>query len=462
MLKKILIANRGEIALRILRAAKEMGIQTVAVHSTADADAMHVGLADESVCIGPGPSKQSYLNIPAIISALEITSADAVHPGVGFLAENAGFAQMIEEHGLIFIGPKSEHITLMGDKIQAKKTAASIGLPLTPGSDGALTSLEHAQKVALDIGYPVLIKAASGGGGKGMQVVLDPSKLEEAYSMARIEAAANFGDDTVYLERYLKAPRHIEVQILGDKYGNVVQLGERDCSIQRRHQKVWEEAPSPALTPHLREKLGYMVRTAMQKLGYWSVGTLEFLLEEGEFYFIEMNTRLQVEHPITEMVTGIDLVQEQIRVAAGLPLSFAQEDINWRGHAIECRINAEHPQTFLPSPGTIVTYLPPGGFHVRVDSPLYTGYKIPPYYDSLIAKLIVYGHDRDDCLRRLKRALQEYVITGVDTLLPLHRQLVDHPLIQKGDYTIHWLESFLHNQKEALDHETISPGERTP
>ncbi|MBY0264676.1 MAG: acetyl-CoA carboxylase biotin carboxylase subunit [Holosporales bacterium] len=449
MIKKILIANRGEIALRILRAAREMNIETVAVHSTADADAMHVRLSDESVCIGPAPSKQSYLNVAAILSAAEITGADAIHPGVGFLSENATFARIVEEHGLIFIGPKADHIALMGDKIQAKKTAAEIGLPLTPGSDGALTSFEHAEKTTKEIGYPVLIKAASGGGGKGMKVAKNPSDLEEAYAMARIEANANFGNDVVYMERYLAAPRHIEVQVIGDHYGNVVQLGERDCSIQRRHQKIWEEAPSSALTPEAREKLGDLVQKAIKKMGYFSAGTLEFLFEEGSFYFIEMNTRLQVEHPITEMITGIDLMQEQIRVAAGLPLSFTQEDVSWSGHAIECRINAENPETFLPSPGTVTAYLPPGGFRVRVDSPLYAGYKIPPYYDSLIAKLIVHGSDRSDCLKRLRRALQEYVIVGPETLLPLHRRLSLEPAIEKGEYTIHWLENFLHSSQQS-------------
>ncbi|MGL6188194.1 MAG: ATP-grasp domain-containing protein, partial [Holosporales bacterium] len=359
------------------------------------------------------------------------------------------FARIVEEHGLIFIGPKADHIALMGDKIQAKKTAAEIGLPLTPGSDGALTSFEHAEKTAKEIGYPVLIKAASGGGGKGMKVAKTPSDLEEAYAMARIEANANFGNDVVYMERYLAAPRHIEVQVIGDHHGNVVQLGERDCSIQRRHQKIWEEAPSPALTPEARDQLGGLVQKAMKKMGYFSAGTLEFLFEEGSFYFIEMNTRLQVEHPITEMITGIDLMQEQIRVAAGLPLSFTQEDVSWSGHAIECRINAENPETFLPSPGTVTAYLPPGGFRVRVDSPLYAGYKIPPYYDSLIAKLIVHGSDRSDCLKRLRRALQEYVIVGPETLLPLHRKLSLEPAIEKGEYTIHWLEDFLHSSQQS-------------
>ncbi len=454
MIKKILIANRGDIALRTLRAAKEMGIQTVAAHSTADSESMAVRLADESVCIGPGPSKDSYLNIPSIIAAAEITGADAIHPGVGFLSENAAFARMVEEHDIIFIGPSAEHIALMGDKIQAKKTAAEIGLPLTPGSDGELTSFDDAKAVADAIGYPILIKASSGGGGKGMQVARSPSELEDAYNLARFEAQNNFGSDVIYMERYLQAPRHIEVQVLGDRHGTVVHLGERDCSIQRRHQKVWEEAPSPALTPDMRAELGELVRSAMEKFGYYSAGTLEFLYENGAFYFIEMNTRLQVEHPITEMLTGIDLMQEQIRIAAGLPLSFTQQDITWQGHSMECRINAEHSETFMPSPGTITAYLAPGGFRVRVDSPLYTGYTIPPYYDSLISKLIVHGTDRTDCLNRLRRALQEYVIGGVETLLPLHRRLLEQPAMQSGDYTIHWLETFL---KEQETQKTATP-----
>jgi acetyl-CoA carboxylase biotin carboxylase subunit len=454
VIKKILIANRGDIALRTLRAAKEMGIQTVAAHSTADSESMAVRLADESVCIGPGPSKDSYLNIPSIIAAAEITGADAIHPGVGFLSENAAFARMVEEHDIIFIGPSAEHIALMGDKIQAKKTAAEIGLPLTPGSDGELTSFDDAKAVADAIGYPILIKASSGGGGKGMQVARSPSELEDAYNLARFEAQNNFGSDVIYMERYLQAPRHIEVQVLGDRHGTVVHLGERDCSIQRRHQKVWEEAPSPALTPDMRAELGELVRSAMEKFGYYSAGTLEFLYENGAFYFIEMNTRLQVEHPITEMLTGIDLMQEQIRIAAGLPLSFTQQDITWQGHSMECRINAEHSETFMPSPGTITAYLAPGGFRVRVDSPLYTGYTIPPYYDSLISKLIVHGTDRTDCLNRLRRALQEYVIGGVETLLPLHRRLLEQPAMQSGDYTIHWLETFL---KEQETQKTATP-----
>lgn len=443
MFEKVLIANRGEIALRILRACKEMGIRTVAAHSTADADAMHVRLADESVCIGPPAAKSSYLNIPAILSAAEITGANAVHPGVGFLSENATFAQMVEEHGMAFIGPTPEHIAVMGDKIKAKETAVMLGLPVVPGSDGTLSSGEETQEIADKIGYPVLIKAASGGGGKGMKVAFSKAELKESLKIAQAEANANFGNDAVYLEKYLKTPRHIEIQVLADQYGNVLHLGERDCSIQRRHQKVWEEAPSPALTPKMRDELGERVRKAIKKLGYRGVGTLEFLFENGQFYFIEMNTRLQVEHPITEMITGIDLVQEQIRVAAGYPLSFKQEDITWKGHAIECRINAENPETFIPSPGKVEAYLAPGGLHVRIDSALYAGYQIPPNYDSLIAKVIVYGKDREDCLARLRRVLDEYVLTGVQTLLPLHRRLALAPDIVSGDYTIHWLENFL-------------------
>ena len=443
MFHKVLIANRGEIALRILRACKEMGIKTVAAHSVADADAMHVRLADESVCIGPPPSKESYLHIPSILAAAEISGADAIHPGVGFLSENPAFAQVVEEHGLAFIGPSSDHIAMMGDKIRAKEAAQKLGLPTVPGSDGVVTSLVEAEEIADTIGYPVLIKAVSGGGGKGMKVAHNVTELKEGFKLAQQEAAANFGNAQVYLEKYLKTPRHIEVQVLADHHGNVVHLGERDCSIQRRHQKIWEEAPSPALTLEMRESLGACVRDAMQKLGYRGVGTLEFLFENGKFYFIEMNTRLQVEHPITEMITGIDLVQEQIRVAAGYPLPFTQKDVTWKGHAIECRINAEDPESFLPSPGLVEAYLAPGGLNVRVDSALYAGYKIPPYYDSLIGKLIVHGVDREDCLRRLRRALGEYVITGVKTLLPLHQTLAQQPDIIKGDYTIHWLENWL-------------------
>lgn len=440
---KILIANRGEIALRILRACREMGIKTVAVHSTADAESMHVRLADESVCIGPAPSRDSYLNTSAIISAADVTGADAIHPGVGFLAENAGFAAMVEAHGMTFIGPSSDHITMMGDKITAKKTMIDLGVPVVPGSDGAVETDEQALALSEEIGFPILVKATSGGGGKGMKVAHSKEELPQALRLARSEAKANFGNDQVYMERYLGQPRHIEVQILADAHGNVIHLGERDCSLQRRHQKVWEEAPSPGLTKEKREKLGEIVRKAMEKLGYRGVGTLEFLYEKGEFFFIEMNTRLQVEHPITEMVTGIDLVKEQIKVAAGLPLSFKQSDITFTGHAIECRINAEHPETFIPSPGQVTGYHAPGGWGVRIDSHLYQGYKIPSHYDSLVAKLIVYGDTREECISRVSRALREYVIDGIETILPLHRELAENPDIKNGHYDIHWLEKML-------------------
>lgn len=443
MFQKILIANRGEIALRILRACRDMGIQTVAVHSSADSDAMHVRLADESVCIGPAPSRESYLNMQTILSAADVCSVDAIHPGVGFLSENAAFAEMVEEHEMVFIGPTPEHIRLMGDKVTAKKTALELGIPVVPGSEGAIDPQEDIHLLAERIGYPLLIKAAAGGGGKGMKVAQSAAELEEAFRLARGEAKACFDNDQVYMEKYLARPRHIEVQVIADVHGNVVHLGERDCSLQRRHQKVWEEAPSPALSPKDRTKLGAVVTKAMKKLGYRGVGTIEFLYEEGAFYFIEMNTRLQVEHPITEMITGIDLVYEQIRVAAGLPLSFRQEDVCFKGHAIECRINAEDAETFLPSPGKIQDYLTPGGYGVRVDSPMYQGYQIPPHYDSLIAKLIVHGNSREECLQRLRRALHEYVITGVNTLLPLHRALAEAEDVIKGDYDIHWLEKWL-------------------
>lgn len=449
MLKKILIANRGEVALRVHRACKEMGIMTVAIHSTADADAMHVRLADESVCIGPASSKESYLNIPAILSAATISGADGIHPGVGFLSENAQFAEMVEEHGFVFIGPSPQHIRDMGDKIRAKELAKAYGLPTVPGSEGELTTEKDALAVAAQVGYPVLIKAASGGGGKGMKIAYTPEELPEAYRLARAEAKANFGNDQVYMERYLSNPRHIEIQIIADSHGNVIHLGERDCSIQRRHQKVWEEAPSPALTPEIRKSIGEVAASAMRNMGYRSVGTIEFLYENGEFFFIEMNTRIQVEHPITEMITGIDLVEEQIRIASGLPLSFRQQDITFQGHAIECRINAEHPQTFIPSPGMITAYHPPGGLGVRVDSAVYAGYKVPPYYDSLIAKLVVHGRDRKECLMRLKRSLEEYAINGIETTLPLHRFLVNHPSMADGTYDIHWLEK----QLKALEAE---------
>jgi acetyl-CoA carboxylase biotin carboxylase subunit len=443
MFDKILIANRGEIALRILRAAKELGIATVAVHSTADADAMHVRLADESVCIGPPAARDSYLNIPALIAACEITGADAIHPGYGFLSENARFAEVLEHHRIAFIGPKAEHIRIMGDKIEAKRTAKRLGIPCVPGSEGGISDEVEAKKVARDIGYPVIIKAAAGGGGRGMKVARNEDDLVHALQTARTEAKAAFGDDAVYIEKYLEKPRHIEIQVLGDGKGNAIHLGERDCSLQRRHQKVWEEGPSPALNVEMRERIGGVVAKAMQDLQYAGAGTIEFLYEDGEFYFIEMNTRIQVEHPVTEMITGIDLVNEQIRVAAGHPLSVKQEDIRIEGHAIECRVNAEHPSTFRPSPGTISYFHPPGGLGVRVDSAAYQGYRIPPHYDSLVGKLIVHGRTRNECLMRLRRALDEFVVDGIDTTLPLFRTLVRNPEIQNGQYDIHWLENFL-------------------
>ena len=449
LFEKVIIANRGEIALRIQRACREMGIKTVAIHSTADASAMHVRLADESVCIGPPPSKDSYLKMSAILSVAEITGADAIHPGVGFLSENAAFASMVEEHGITFIGPTPTHISMMGDKITAKKTMIELGVPVVPGSDGGVDTDENARETAKEIGYPVLIKATSGGGGKGMKVAAHEGELLSALRLARAEAKANFGNDQVYMERYLRRPRHIEVQILADSYGNVVHLGERDCSLQRRHQKVWEEAPSPGLTIEKRLELGKIVTRAIQKLGYRGVGTLEFLYEDEKFFFMEMNTRLQVEHPITEMVTGIDLVKEQIKAAAGYPLPFAQQDIILKGHAIECRINAEHPETFVPSPGTITSYHAPGGWGVRIDSHLYQGYQVPPHYDSLVAKLVVYGDTREECLMRVKRALKEYVIGGIDTLMPLHLKLAEDLDVLKGDYDIHWLEKKLKEGSEA-------------
>jgi acetyl-CoA carboxylase, biotin carboxylase subunit len=443
MFDKILIANRGEIALRVLRAAKELGIATVAVHSTADAEAMHVKLADESVCIGPPPAGESYLNMAAIIAACEITGADAVHPGYGFLSENTRFASMLEAHNITFIGPKSEHIRIMGDKIEAKKTARRLGIPCVPGSDGGIETDEEAMRVAAEIGYPVLVKAASGGGGRGMKVARSEDELSNALSSARQEAKAAFGDDAVYLEKYLEKPRHIELQILGDGKGGAVHLGERDCSLQRRHQKVWEEGPSPALNASERAKIGSIVADAISELQYIGAGTIEFLYENGEFYFIEMNTRIQVEHPVTEMITGIDLVNEQIKIAAGSGLSFTQKDIVIEGHAIECRVNAENPATFRPSPGRIAYYHPPGGLGVRVDSAVYQGYTIPPYYDSLVGKLIVHGRTRTECLMRLRRALDEFVIDGIETTLPLFRELVRNPDMQNGQYDIHWLEKFL-------------------
>ncbi|NIJ19439.1 acetyl-CoA carboxylase biotin carboxylase subunit [Sphingomonas naasensis] len=448
-IKKLLIANRGEIALRIHRACHEMGIKTVAVHSTADADAMHVRLADEAICIGPPAAAESYLNIPRIISAAEISGADAIHPGYGFLSENAQFAEIVEAHGLLFVGPKPEHIRTMGDKIEAKRTAGALGLPLVPGSDGAISDIDEAKRIAEKAGYPVIIKAASGGGGRGMKVVHNPADLEAQMLQAGSEAKAAFGDATVYLEKYLGNPRHIEFQVFGDGEGNAIHLGERDCSLQRRHQKVLEEALSPVITPEERARMGGIVAKAMADMGYRGAGTIEFLWEDGEFYFIEMNTRLQVEHPVTEMITGLDLVREQIRVAEGHGLSVKQDDIEFRGHAIECRINAEDPRTFAPSPGKIVHFHAPGGMHVRVDSGIYSGYKIPPYYDSMIAKLIVYGRTRQGCIMRLRRALEEFVIEGVKTTIPLHQALLDDPEFQKGDYTIKWLEEWLAKQDAA-------------
>ncbi len=443
MFDKVLIANRGEIALRVLRACKELGIATVAVHSTADADAMHVRLADESVCIGPPPAAESYLNIPRLLSACEITGADAVHPGYGFLSENARFAEILEEHKITFIGPTSEHIRIMGDKIAAKETAKRLGIPVVPGSAGAITNDADALAVANEMGFPVLVKAAAGGGGRGMKVARAAEDLSTALSTARSEAKAAFGDDAVYIEKYLQKPRHIEVQVLGDGQGNAIHLGERDCSLQRRHQKLLEEAPSPALNAAQRMRIGEIVATAMRKISYRGVGTVEFLYEDGEFYFIEMNTRLQVEHPVTEMITGLDLVLEQIRVASGAQLSLKQEDVVFSGHAIECRINAENARTFRPSPGQITYWHPPGGLGVRVDSGVYQGYRIPPYYDSLIGKLIVHGKSRNECLMRLRRCLSEFVIDGIETTIPLFNELIRHPDIVDGLYDIHWLEKYL-------------------
>jgi len=443
---KILIANRGEIALRVHRACKEMGIATVAVHSEADANGMWVRLADESVCIGPAPAAKSYLNIPSIIAACEITGAQAVHPGYGFLSENARFAEIVNAHGFTFIGPKPEHIRMMGDKITAKQAVKDAGIPVVPGSDGGVTTEEEAFEAAAKIGFPVLIKAAAGGGGRGMKVAATQEDLYEAVSTARSEARAAFGDDTVYMERYLQTPRHIELQVVADSHGNVVHLGERDCSLQRRHQKVLEEAPSPALSPAERTAIGKVVVDAIRAIGYLGVGTIEFLWENGEFFFIEMNTRLQVEHPVTEAITGIDLVREQIRIAAGLPLSFTQEDVTFDGHAIECRINAENARTFTPSPGTITGFHAPGGLGVRLDSALYDGYSIPPYYDSLIGKLIVHGRDREECIARTQRCLNEMVVSGVETTIPLFQDLLQQEDIRKGDYNIHWLEKWIKAQ----------------
>ncbi|MBI1393036.1 MAG: acetyl-CoA carboxylase biotin carboxylase subunit [Alphaproteobacteria bacterium] len=443
MIEKVLIANRGEIALRIHRACKELGLSTVAVHSTADANALHVRLADESVCIGPPASKDSYLNIPAIISAAEITGANAIHPGYGFLSENARFAEIVEAHNIRFIGPTAEHIRVMGDKIAAKAAMRKVGVPLVPGSDGPVTTLEEAKTAAEKIGYPVIVKAAAGGGGRGMKVARTADDIGSAWSTARAEAAAAFGDDAVYLEKYLTKPRHIEVQIFGDAHGNAVQLGERDCSLQRRHQKVLEEALSPALSQAERDRIGGIARKAVAELGYLGAGTIEFLYENGEFYFIEMNTRIQVEHPVTEQVTRLDLIREQISIASGAKLSFSQDTVMFRGHAIECRINAESPTDFRPSPGTITYFHAPGGPGVRFDSAIYSGYAIPPYYDSMIGKLIVFGDTRDLCIKRLRRALSELAIAGVETTTPLFARLIEEPAFQAGDYHIHWLEDWL-------------------
>ncbi|MCT2398955.1 acetyl-CoA carboxylase biotin carboxylase subunit [Novosphingobium mangrovi (ex Huang et al. 2023)] len=448
-IKRLLIANRGEIALRIHRAAREMGIETVAVHSTADADAMHVRLADHAVCIGPPSASDSYLNVAAIISAAEITHADAIHPGYGFLSENARFAEIVEAHDIAWVGPKPEHIRTMGDKVEAKRTAGALGLPLVPGSDGAIEDFTEARALAEKIGYPVIIKAASGGGGRGMKVVNSAEELESQMGQARSEAKAAFGDATVYMEKYLGNPRHIEFQVFGDGNGKAVHLGERDCSLQRRHQKVLEEAPSPVITPEERERMGGIVAKAMADMGYRGAGTIEFLWENGEFYFIEMNTRLQVEHPVTEAITGVDLVREQIRIADGKPLSFTQDELEFKGHAIECRINAEDPWNFTPSPGLVSSYHAAGGMNVRVDSGLYAGYRIPPYYDSMIGKLIVSGRTRKGAIMRLKRALEEMVIEGVKTSIPLHQELLEDPEFNSGDYTIKWLEEWLAKRNDT-------------
>ena len=443
MFRKILIANRGEIALRVQRACRELGIPTVAVHSTADAEAMHVRLADESVCIGPPAARDSYLNMASIISAASVTGADAIHPGYGFLSENASFAEMVEDHGITFIGPSSAHIRMMGDKITARTAMASLGVPLVPGSPGALPDLEAAHAVAAEIGYPVLIKATAGGGGRGMKVAHNEDELEEAWRVARTEARAAFGNDEVYLEKYLNRPRHIELQVLADSHGHVVHFGERDCSLQRRHQKLLEEAGSPALTTAERDAIGATATAALAKLGYRNAGTLEFLYQDGQFAFIEMNTRLQVEHPVTEMVCNVDLVREQIRIAAGQPLGYTQADVRFSGHAIECRVNAEDPETFMPTPGRIQVFHPPGGLGVRVDSALYAGYLVPSYYDSLVAKLIVHAPTRPEAIARLRRALDEFAVLGIKTTIPLHQRIIEQPEFQAGDYTIHWLERFV-------------------
>ena len=443
MIDKILIANRGEIALRVIRACREMGIQSVAVHSTADSDAMHVRMADESVCIGPPVASESYLSFPAIISACEITGAQAIHPGYGFLSENARFVQIVEDHGLTFIGPSAEHIRVMGDKITAKDTMKTLGVPCVPGSGGGVPTLEDAKRIGGEIGYPVIIKATAGGGGRGMKVAKTAADMEQAFMTARAEGKAAFGNDEVYIEKYLTTPRHIEIQVFGDGKGKAVHLGERDCSLQRRHQKVWEEAPGPVISEEERQKIGKICADAVAKINYIGAGTIEFLYENGEFYFIEMNTRLQVEHPVTEAIFGVDLVREQIRVASGLPLSFEQDDLKINGHSIEVRLNAEKLPNFSPSPGKITAYHAPGGLGVRVDSALYDGYKIPPYYDSLIGKLIVHGRDRDEAIARLSRALGELIVDGIDTTLPLFTALVNAEDVQKGNYNIHWLEHWL-------------------
>ncbi|PTW50279.1 acetyl-CoA carboxylase biotin carboxylase subunit [Rhodovulum kholense] len=448
MFDKILIANRGEIALRVIRACREMGIHSVAVHSTADADAMHVRMADESVCIGPPPGTESYLSIPSIISACEITGAQAIHPGYGFLSENARFVQIVEDHGLTFIGPSAEHIRMMGDKITAKETMKALGVPCVPGSDGGVPDLETAKTVAAEIGYPVIIKATAGGGGRGMKLAKTAEDLEQAFQTARAEAKSAFGNDEVYIEKYLGRPRHIEIQVFGDGKGNAVHLGERDCSLQRRHQKVLEEAPGPVIDPETRARIGKVCADAVARIGYSGAGTIEFLFEDGEFYFIEMNTRLQVEHPVTEAIFGVDLVREQIRVAEGLPLSFGQDDLQLNGHAVEVRINAERLPNFAPCPGKITAYHAPGGLGVRMDSALYDGYSIPPYYDSLIGKLIVHGRDRTEALARLDRALGELIVDGVETTAPLFRALLMEPDIQRGAYNIHWLERWLESGPE--------------
>ena len=449
MVSKVLIANRGEIALRVIRACQEMGIATVAVHSTADEKAMHVRLADESVCLGPPAAKDSYLNIAAIVSACEITGADAVHPGYGFLSENAKFVDVLDAHHITFIGPTGDHIRLMGDKITAKDKVKELGIPVVPGSNGEVLTVEDAIKVGQDIGYPVLVKASSGGGGRGMKIARNDTEMKEAFSTARSEAKAAFGDDAVYIEKFLEKPRHIEIQVIADTHGNVAHLGERDCSLQRRHQKVFEEAPSTVLDDAAREDIGKIVSTAIKNLGYRGVGTVEFLYEDGKFYFIEMNTRLQVEHPVTEMITGLDLVREQIRIASGEKLNFTQADIEFQGHAVECRINAENAKTFTPSPGLISHYHAPGGLGVRMDSAAYGGYSIPPHYDSLIGKLIIYGRDRDECLMRMKRALNELVIDGIESTIPLFEELLEAEAFNTADYDIHWLENWLENSSES-------------